>query len=216
MEIISKNIQITKTARYFLSKENFENITTVMFVLHGYGMPAAKFLEEFSLLDNNSTLIVAPEGLSRFYTKGFYGNIGASWMTKEDRNFEISDYVNYLDEVYMEVVSKLKQTEKIIILGFSQGGATAARWAASGKSKADMLIIHSSDIPKDTDFEKLKVKNEFMKIFCLYGNEDKEIRKENFENSVKLLKENEMLFEARVFKGGHKIDVETLQKILNY
>ncbi|MBS1514550.1 MAG: dienelactone hydrolase family protein [Bacteroidetes bacterium] len=215
MEIISKNIQVTKTARYFLSKENFENVTTVMFVLHGYGMPAAKFLEEFSSLDNNSTLIVAPEGLSRFYTKGFYGNIGASWMTKEDRDFEISDYVNYLDEVYTEVLSKLKQTEKIIILGFSQGGATAARWAASGKSKTDVLIIHSSDIPKDTDFEKLKVKNEFMKIFCLYGNEDKEIRKENFENSVKLLKENEIQFEYNGFNGGHEVSIDSIQKIIS-
>jgi hypothetical protein len=89
MEIISKNISVTKTARYFLSKNNFEKIDTVMFVLHGYGMPAEKFLEEFKELDTENILIVAPEGLSRFYTKGFYGSIGASWMTKEDREHEI-------------------------------------------------------------------------------------------------------------------------------
>lgn len=214
MEIISKNISVQKTARYFLSKNNFDKIDTVIFVLHGYGMPAAKFIEEFNGLDKENALIVAPEALSRFYTKGFYGNIGASWMTSQDREHEIQDYINYLDEVYIDVINKLTKKEKIIFIGFSQGGATAARWAASGKSKADSLIIHSSDIPKDTDFSKLKYKTDYMKIYCVYGNEDKEIRKENFENSIKLLKEKEIVFEQYEFSGGHRVDIETIRKIV--
>jgi hypothetical protein len=104
MEVISKNIAVKKTARYFLSGEN-KNPQFLMFVLHGYGMPARNFLEEFKALGNKNILIVSPEGLSRFYTKGFYGNIGASWMTSEDRENEIEDYIGYLDEVYKEVLS---------------------------------------------------------------------------------------------------------------
>lgn len=215
MEIVSKNISVKRTARYFVSNEK-KNPKTLLFVLHGYGMPARHFLQEFKELDNENTLIVSPEGLSRFYTKGFYGNIGASWMTSEDRENEINDYVNYLDEVYNEVLSNLEsKSEKIIFLGFSQGGATVTRWAAKGKSDAEILIIHSSDIPKDIDFSILKEKSVRMKLHCVYGDEDKSIRKENFESSVNLLKEKNIAFEQHVFNGGHNVNIETVKNIIS-
>lgn len=216
MEIISKNISVQKTARYFLSVEN-KSPKFLMFVLHGYGMPAYNFLQEFKELYNENFLIVSPEGLSRFYTKGFYGNIGASWMTSEDRENEINDYVNYLDEVYNEVLSSLEsKPDKIIFLGFSQGGATVTRWAVNGKSEADILIIHSSDIPKDINFDSLKEKSQKTKIYCVYGDDDKAVRKENFESSIKLLQEKNINFTLHSFHGGHNIDIESLTKILNY
>lgn len=215
MEIISKNISVKRTARYFVSNEK-KNPKTLLFVLHGYGMPARHFLQEFNELDNENTLIVSPEGLSRFYTKGFYGNIGASWMTSEERENEIEDYVNYLDEVYKEVLSPLEtKPEKIVFLGFSQGGATVTRWTVKGKSAADVLIIHSSDIPKDIDFKTMKEKSEKMKIHCVYGNEDKAVRKENFESSVNLLKEKNVNFARHIFKGGHSVNIETIKKIIS-
>ncbi len=214
MEIISKNISVQKTARYFLSAEN-KSPKFLMFVLHGYGMPAYNFLQEFKELNNENFLIVSPEGLSRFYTKGFYGNIGASWMTSEDRQNEINDYVNYLDEVYTEVLNNIdSKPDKIVFLGFSQGGATVTRWAVNGKSEANILIIHSSDIPKDVDFDSLKEKSDKMKIHCVYGNEDKAVRKENFENSVNLLKEKNINFNLHNFHGGHNVDIETVKKII--
>ncbi len=214
MEIISKNISVQKTARYFLTGEN-KNPKILLFVLHGYGMPAYNFLQEFKELNNKNFLIVSPEGLSRFYTKGFYGNIGASWMTSEDRQNEITDYVNYLDEVYNEVLSSLEsKPDKIIFLGFSQGGATVARWAVNGKSEANIFIIHSSDIPKDVDFDSLKEKSDKMKIHCVYGDEDKAVRKENFESSLNLLKEKNINFTLHSFHGGHEVNIESIKKII--
>lgn len=214
MEITSKNIVVKKTARYFLSGEN-KKPDTLMFVLHGYGMPASYFLKEFEMLNDDNTVVVSPEGLSRFYTKGFYGNIGASWMTSEDRENEIGDYVNYLDETYNEVLAGLdSKPKKIIFLGFSQGGSTVTRWAVKGNSRADILIIHSSDIPKDIDLNILKKKSEKMKIHCVYGNEDKSVRKENFEGGLKILKEKDISFETHIFNGGHNINIETVKKII--
>lgn len=214
MEIISKNFSVQKTARYFLSGEN-KSPKFLIFVLHGYGMPAYNFLQEFEELRNEETLIISPEGLSRFYTKGFYGNIGASWMTSEDRENEINDYVNYLDEVYNEVLSNLdSKPEKIIFLGFSQGGATVTRWAVIGKSEPDILIIHSSNIPKDIDVNVLKEKSHRMKIHCVYGDEDKAVRKENFESSIKLLEEKNINFTTHNFHGGHEVNIESIKKII--
>jgi len=214
MEIIAKNISVQKTARYFLSSET-KNPKILIFVLHGYGMPAYHFLQEFKELNNENILLISPEGLSRFYTKGFYGNIGASWMTAEDRGNEINDYINYLDEVYKEVLINLEsKPEKIIFLGFSQGGATVTRWAVSGKSETNILIIHSSDIPKDVDFDSLKEKSDRMKIHCVYGDEDKAVRKDNFESSINFLKENSIDFTFHSFHGGHNVDIDTVKKII--
>jgi len=210
MQITSKNISVVKTARYFLSKEDISNVKRVMFVLHGYGMPALNFLEEFKEINSNDLLIISPEGLSRFYTKGFYGNIGASWMTSEDRENEIADYVNYLDEVSKEVLSGISGKPELIVLGFSQGGSTAARWIAKGNVKADKLIIHSSDIPKDIDLEKLKT----VKVNYIYGDGDKSLRKENYERSIELLKEKNIKFESDIFKGGHEVNIEAVKRIL--
>ncbi len=48
-------------------------------------------------------------------------------MTKEDRENEIADYVDFLDAVFGEVVTP---GARVTVLGFSQGVATAARWLA--------------------------------------------------------------------------------------
>ena len=42
-------------------------------------------------------LIVAVQGLHRFYTKG--GDVVASWMTREDRELAIADNVAYVGQV---------------------------------------------------------------------------------------------------------------------
>lgn len=179
-------------------------------------MPALNFLQEFKKLESENLLIISPEGLSRFYTKGFYGNIGASWMTSEDRENEIKDYVNYLDEVYKEVITNFENTPKVTLLGFSQGGATASRWAVNGNVKADRLIIHSSDIPKDINFEKMKTISDKLKINYIYGDEDKSVRKENYEKSIELLKEKNINFESDVFEGGHEVNIECVKKIIKF
>ena len=98
------HIKIAKTARYFQLAEIGSEIREVWFVCHGYGQHAGYFLKHFECLNNGGRLIVAPEGLSRFYLDGFYGRIGASWMTREDRLNDIKDYVLFLDAMYKLVL----------------------------------------------------------------------------------------------------------------
>jgi hypothetical protein len=60
-------------------------------VTHGYGQLAKTFIRRFEPIMDAQTLVVAPEGLSRFYWGGFDGPVVASWMTREDRLDEIAD-----------------------------------------------------------------------------------------------------------------------------
>ena len=72
-------------------------------------MLAGDFIKTFDELASNGDFVIAPEALSRLYVKGDYGNVGANWMTKEDRENEISDYINYLDELFEKEITPYKK-----------------------------------------------------------------------------------------------------------
>ena len=81
VEMLKKYIQVRRTARYFLSKEPDEQVKTVLVVLHGYAQNGDDFLKAFSELKRDDLLILAPEGLSKFYWKDFTSDPSSSWMT---------------------------------------------------------------------------------------------------------------------------------------
>ena len=144
------HIKVAKTARYFQLGEVGSAIKQVWFVCHGYGQLAGYFLKHFESLDDGEKLIIAPEGFSRFYLNGFYGRIGASWMTREDRLNDIKDYVIFLDAVYQRIFDQVDRSSvKVSVLGFSQGTATASRWLALGDIEAEQLILWAGLLPSE-------------------------------------------------------------------
>ncbi|MCB0510674.1 MAG: phospholipase, partial [Bacteroidetes bacterium] len=65
--MVKKYISVQRTARYFISKEMDEKVKQVIFVLHGYAQNADDFLASCSELASEEILLLAPEGLSKFY-----------------------------------------------------------------------------------------------------------------------------------------------------
>ena len=106
MEIKEHNIIVQKSARYFTLGYPSDKIKSIWFVLHGYGNLASEFINSFEIINDGENYIIAPEALNKFYLKGFYGKVGATWMTKENRENEINDYVNLLDSVYETKINK--------------------------------------------------------------------------------------------------------------
>jgi predicted esterase len=98
-------------ARYYSSGEITTNTKDVLFILHGYGQLAQYFIRKFAALETKDVVVIAPEGLSRFYLEPIEGagrktnRVGATWMTKEDRLVDIENYVNYLDTVFAYTVA---------------------------------------------------------------------------------------------------------------
>lgn len=216
MNIVPQNIFVQKTARYFVLGVSSAKINSVLFVLHGYSQLAEDFIKYFKSIKNESMLIIAPEALNKFYIKGFSGKIGAAWMTKEDRENEIKDYVNYLDSVYEEVnnlefLSKIK----ITVLGFSQGAATACRWISKGKSKIDRLILWGGGIPPDIDFEISKELFNSVDLTIVIGDKDEFISADQVEKEVQRLKSNNIKHSLIVFEGKHIIKKEILLNLFH-
>ena len=142
---MEKTLSSTKSYRYETLNEE-KRPTKVIYALHGYGQLARYFIQKLENL--NDYLIVAPEGMHRFYLKGSNGRVGASWMTKEAREMDIADNIQFLNELDSKISHEYSIQERIL-LGFSQGGATAIRWKLNTNNPFDKTIIWASDFPPD-------------------------------------------------------------------
>ena len=174
------HLTVERTARYFTIEPGEAGAREVWLVCHGYSQLAERFLRQFTSLDDGRRLVVAPEALSRFYLHeeaapppaaphtgapradaprasgghALGGRVGASWMTRQDRLSEIADYVAYLDALARHVFRRVERSAVTLrVLGFSQGGATAARWTALGTTRVDELILWGGHLPPDLDLE---------------------------------------------------------------
>ena len=64
------HIQFDFKARYE-TLGNIDNPKRIWIVVHGYGQQAKYFIRKFKPLQDEETLVIAPEGLHHFYLKGF-------------------------------------------------------------------------------------------------------------------------------------------------
>lgn len=205
-------IIVQKTARYFTSADPGDSIDHVVFVCHGYMQLANDFLEEFEEVFKPQTLFVAPEGLHRFYRKISSNEVVASWMTREDREDDIRDYVAFLDAVYAEVMQKIKPGAKISVLGFSQGGATASRWISSGKVKADELILFCSFLPPDMPATGIPAAT---KLTVVTASNDTFISPEKEQEQLEKMKLLKPDLKHTRFEGEHAIHLPTIRQLFN-
>lgn len=203
-------LMVARSARYF-TLGSADAAEEVWFVLHGYGQLAARFLRGFAALDNGRRLIVAPEGLSRFYVDpGEHKKVGATWMTREDRLAEIDDYVRYLDAVYGDVFSRVGRSGRSAhVLGFSQGAATACRWAALGSAAVDRLILWSGEVPPDLDLTLLQA----IPLVFVHGRQDQFITPKVAATIAARLKEQGVRYRMVPFEGGHELTEDVLLQL---
>ena len=150
----SHSLTVPRTSRYVVLRPTVSRVEEVWLVCHGYGQLASRFIRAFEAIDDGKRLIVAPEALSRFYVSGHGGphgeddKVGASWMTREDRDAEIVDYVTYLDLVVARVFENVARASvRIVAFGFSQGAATICRWASVTRTPPDHLILWGGCVP---------------------------------------------------------------------
>lgn len=201
------HIQVQKTTRYFVEGNAKANID--VYALHGYGQHPGFFLRKFLPLPEGVRMI-APEGLHRYYLNGNYGRVGASWMTKEDRLHDIEDYVIYLDQVHEAITTH----QKTIVLGFSQGAATAVRWVCQGKVHAHKLILWAGSFPQDLDLPSASQKLRSTELILVVGDNDEFIKQPAIKEVRKLLDQHAISYNLIEFKGGHDIDHPTFEQVL--
>lgn len=203
-----------RTARYFTLGPATGPVREIWFACHGYGQGARSFLRTLAALDDGTRLIVAPEGLSRFYTHHASKRVGASWMTKEDRLAEIADYVKYLDGVSAHVRRRLGTAHPhVIALGFSQGAATVSRWVGYGSALVERLVLWGGLIPPDLDLDLAWGKLEDAGLTLVIGDADDQVDRTELRDAERRLLDHQIPYEIVWYAGGHDIDTQVLKNL---
>lgn len=201
-------LTIQKTTRYF-THGNIDEASSLLICLHGYGQLPTYFGRKFETVDK-SYFVVIPEGLHRFYLEGSSGRVGASWMTKEARQQDIDDNSNYLTKL-VNSMTQNKSFKKIILLGFSQGGATAARFYYQ-QQKIDHLVLWASIFPPDLQIESEVVSSPQKNYFVL-GNSDPYFNEESQKETLDFYRKLNYL--TIQYNGNHTIEPHVLNDLLN-
>jgi predicted esterase len=213
------HLSIEFKARFSTLGELTSSTKQIWFVLHGYGQLAPYFIHKFDKLKDNSVYVIAPEGLSRFYTEPLQSTgrsndrVGASLMTKENRLVDIENYITYLNTLHSNQIDdncKLPTT----ILGFSQGAATASRWVSGGNVPFERLILWSGVFPHDMNFESGRQSLHGKEVSIVYGKNDPFLEDSQFESLREVSSKLGITPEYVSFDGGHEIEEKTLLNFL--
>ncbi|MEO9257129.1 MAG: dienelactone hydrolase family protein [Crocinitomicaceae bacterium] len=200
-------LTIRKTAKYAVYG-NKETAKTLWIVLHGYGQLVDYFIRNFHVLNETENLVIAPEGMHRFYLNGTEGRVGASWMTKEERLDDISDNNHYLDQIFADNFSD--KIEKIIVLGFSQGASTAARWIEAGNIKPTAFVLWAGVFPPDVKLENHSTVFGKIPTYFAVGDNDQYFSEETIHKLKEDFLSKGMDVNWMRFSGKHEIDSVTL------
>ncbi len=204
-------VQISRTARYFTHGVARASTQEVWLLAHGYGQLADSFLKKFSFLSSEKYWLIAPEALSRFYIDSLTTEnprVGASWMTKESRETEIEDYIQYWKTVYAQTVQKvLEQSQRPYtrVLGFSQGCSAVCRWLLDASPVFDELVLWAGEIPKDCDLNDFAKLMKGKKLHYVYGEQDELIPRHLVDAQLALLRTHDIDFELLTYEGKHEI-----------
>lgn len=182
-------------------------------VLHGYGQLARFFLRGFEGLEEGR-LICAPEGLSRFYLDAEHARVGASWMTREDRENEIRDQAHYLDRLVERLQELCGGPRLLTVLGFSQGVATACRWAVLGRTTFDGIVLWGGSMPPELEAAQLRRRWADTHVDLVHGDEDTVVDASVPAKNEARLHDAGTAHTVHRFSGGHALDRRTLQKLM--
>lgn len=217
-----RHLVVTRTARYAVLGEAVRRPEEVWFVLHGYGQLARRFIRAFEPLDDGRRLIVAPEGLNHYYLDDAGGphgpeaRVGATWMTREDRLTEISDYVSYLDALFRHTFAELdldRVDTRVVVLGFSQGAATASRWTVIGAARPDLLVLWGSPTPPDLDLDAAFTAWADLQLGLVYGTKDRYFDEARAVAEAERLRAHGLSPRLVGFEGGHELAADVLQEL---
>ena len=140
--------------------------------------------------------------------------MGATWMTSENRLMDIDNYVHFLDALFEKELKAFPRVP-VTLLGFSQGCATACRWAVMGeKIKFNKLILWAGLFPPDMDFKTGHKMLVSKKTFMVMGDRDPYLTTERMKEFDQLAAQLGILPEKITFSGKHEISEEVFPQLI--
>ena len=214
--VVEHHIAVRRTARYYTLGSATHETRDLWIACHGYGQLAKPFLQSMAKVAAPHRLIVAPEGLSRFYVDRTSMStdpppkLGASWMTREDRDVEIADQVVYLESLLAEVRAELRGDVRLRLLGFSQGVATVSRWILRGTVQPTDVVLWAGSFPPEIDPTEFSQRVKGAAVKMVFGSRDQLALMATGKEQLERLTGAGIDAHLISFEGGHRLDDATL------
>lgn len=212
------HLRVERTARYATAGEPGPGVRELWIACHGFGQLASRFVRSLEPFASEERIVAAPEALNRFYldppttpADAARRRVGATWMTREDREAEIADYVDYLDRLHEHLRSACPDAS-LSMLGFSQGVATVCRWAAFGHARAARLVLWSGPVPPDLDLARLAARVGDTRVTIVAGAADAIVAAADAEADAARLRAAAVPCDVVRHDGGHAIDPDVLAR----
>ncbi len=209
MNLIQKNISFNFTGNCIQSSEITSETKEIWIVFHGYAQLPEFFIKKFEFLFSNDRVVVAPEASALFYLNGFYGKVGASWLTKHNRSTHIQNQIEFLNQVFKSL--QIPEDCKLNIFAFSQGVSASLRWLSQSKVDCNHAILWAGSYPEEiTNFNCT-----LHKVNYVFGTEDELYDEQKVKLYTDKLKSISKQFNFNEFIGGHIIDIQLLKDLIN-
>lgn len=198
--MIERNIATTSHGRYLVNADAGAQ-SPLLVGFHGYAEGAEyEYRRLNSLPGAERWLRVAVQGLHRFY-RGRTGEVVASWMTSQDREFAIEDNRAYVSRVIESVAAEWSATNTLVVSGFSQGVGMAFRAAVHSKSRIRGVIACGGDIPPELKRDSLAA---IPAVILGRGSNDPWYSEEKLMADERRLQDAGVSTEVVRFDGGHE------------
>jgi len=197
--MIERTISVTTHGRYITNEKDASS--PILMGFHGYAESAETEFKRLQSIDGvEEWFIVAVQGLHRFYNRRT-NEVVASWMTRQDREFAISDNAAYASAVFRAITLHAPKKPKLVLSGFSQGVAMAYRCAVLNDRSVRGVIALAGDIPPELDVAAL---GRIPAVLLGRGDQDEWYTVEKLEADKSRLYAAGVAVEVVTFTGGHE------------
>jgi predicted esterase len=214
-----RHLRVGRTARYVQLGASPSAAGHLWIACHGYRQLARYFARQVApLAEVEKTAVLVPEALNRFYLgdpDGLHGaesRVGGTWMTREDRTAEITDYVEYLERLRQHAAGA-DAKPSLHALGFSQGAATAARWAVLGRERPRTLVLWGALLPSDVEEARHRQRLREIRIVVVAGARDRALSPARAQAAVDGYREGGLTAALRTHPGSHRVDDGLLREL---
>lgn len=211
---MQKQVQIDFTAPYHTFGELNNETKTIWIACHGYGQLAEYFIRKFRVFEQQGHFGVVLQGLHKFYFT--QERVGASWMTKHDREIDLENQFTYYKQVFETVYGELDlNTVKVNLLGFSQGVSAIARLLFHLKLPFDNLVLWAGGFPPELPGSDASFLKERHRVIVALGDNDQYYNDENYQVNIEYLENtfpNGIDFKS--YSGDHSLKPDLLNEWL--
>jgi predicted esterase len=212
MNLINGKLQISHSVYYSVQVPEVKGPHPLLIVLHGWGQVARHFIKVFEPLTEKGILVAAPQAAHQFYTQMEDHRVGFSWLTRYQRDQSVSDFVAYMEQFYKMLQEKFEvDSQRVFILGFSQGVSMAYRTWAHSSLPLQGLIACGGDLPPDIQEQLDSLRP--IQVLLVHGRRDENVSPEEATQAREHLAAAGLRPELFEFEGGHVVPSSVLAVI---